>query len=94
MKILPQQEKEALKVSEFKIIKQEGIRANNTIKGVIKNINGTISDVTITARLLYARKPVAEKNISLYDIKLYEERNFEIKFEKNLTWNAFELKII
>ena len=80
--------------SEFKLLKQEGSRATNTVKGIVKNINGTESSVTIKVRLYLRGQVVAEQSTTLDDVKIFEEREFEIKFDDPPTWSAFDVEII
>ncbi len=94
LNVVPEENISIMKNAQFKIIKQEGIRVTNTIRGVVKNVNGTTSDVTMAAKLYYARNVVAEKSVTLYNIKLNEERDFEINFDDNVLWSSFKLTIL
>ncbi|MFC1728598.1 hypothetical protein ACFLZ7_03995 [Nanoarchaeota archaeon] len=81
-------------ISEFKILGWECIRATNSIKGTIKNLNGAESPVTIEGKLYFAGQVISDKTITLYDVKIYEERDFEIKFDNPSTWNACNVEPI
>ena len=96
VQILPDEEEPSKEqISEFKILKHQGISITNRIKGVVKNIGDEESPVTLKAELIYRGEVVAEKNITLYNVKLYEEREFEIRFEHYIPrWNAYNVEII
>lgn len=80
--------------SHFKITKYEGIRATNIVRGAVKNINDAQASVTINAKLHYAGNVVAEKSVTLENVKIYEERSFEIQFDNPPYWNAVSVEIV
>ena len=89
--ILPveQPEEEAKEtVSEFKILKWECRRASNSIWGVVKNLRGEKSPVTIKGKLYFGEQVVAEELLTLDGVKLFEEREFEIMFDDPSQWSA------
>lgn len=78
----------------FKIMKYEGVRATNIVWGTVKNINNAESSATINVKLHYAGKVVAEKSITLENLKIYEERRFEVVFDNPSYWNAVSVDLV